>query len=76
MESQNYFDSGELSVETPYTNDIKEGKEIWYYRNGNIGREVIFKNDKAIEGYNYDYETAKKIKMTNAHFSNLGYKVD
>ena len=70
---QRYYKTGKLKLETT----VKDGKSIGivkiYFKTGELKGKISFKNGKAIQGFKYTQD-GKKIKMTNAHFHNLGLK--
>jgi antitoxin component YwqK of YwqJK toxin-antitoxin module len=61
-----YYQTGRLKVEYPYTDGKKNGVSKEYYATGGLKREVVFKEDIADSGYNYE-EDGRKREMTNAH---------
>lgn len=44
-----YYSSGELHSVQEEVNNVKEGKCIWYYKNGNTWLEGSYKNDNPID---------------------------
>lgn len=70
--SRQFFDSGELSWEMTYKDDLIT-KAYQYYKGGNLACEVDFKNGKAIKGTKYTVD-GEASPMTNAHFHNNGFE--
>jgi len=57
-----YFSSGELSSQINHFNGRKV-KEIHYYKNGNLAKEIFYEDTKPSYGYNYTKD-GKKIRIT------------
>ena len=48
----------------------RNGVSKGYYQTGNLKREVVYKDDIAVSGYNYE-EDGRKREMTNAHLHKI-----
>ena len=44
-----------------------------YYKTGDLKKEILFKDGKAVSGSMYTKD-GKKRKMTNAHFHKMGFE--
>lgn len=61
-----YFDSGKLQSETPFTDGKENGIQKWYYENGNLSYETTYTNGK-INGIEKVYSTSGKLEYENTY---------
>ena len=43
-----HYGSKRLKTEVSYVNNLKDGEEIWYDRDGNVEKKIVYSNDKII----------------------------
>lgn len=43
-----HYGSKRIKTEVSYVNNLKEGEEIWYDREGNVEKKIVYSNDKII----------------------------
>jgi antitoxin component YwqK of YwqJK toxin-antitoxin module len=63
---ESFYKDGTMKYQGSYYNDLKQGRQVWYFRSGNIEIEANYKND-SLDGLKYEYfdDSVKLLKVVS-----------